>query len=89
MAGIDPGTWEFPGARGAGGLGGFGTGDGRGRSGDQGVVVLGVGAVLGAVRAPETESQRGRLGMIADRILWAALGSFNGRDGSVARGDMG
>ena len=74
---------------GAGGLGGFGRADGRGRSGDQGVGVLAVGAVLGAIRAPETESQRGGLGMIVDRILWAALGSFNGRDGSAARGDMG
>ena len=29
------------------------------------------------------------LGMIVDRILWAAVGSLSGRDGSAARGDMG
>ena len=47
VAGADPGVWELAVARGAGALAGLGAADGRGQSGDEGVVVLAVRPVWG------------------------------------------
>ena len=46
-AGVDAGVWELAVARGAGALAGLGAADGRGQSGDEGVVVLAVRPVWG------------------------------------------
>ena len=47
VAGVDPGVWELAVARGAGASSDLGAADGRGQSGDEGVVVLAVRPVWG------------------------------------------
>ena len=58
VEGVDPGVWELPVARAAGGSSDLGAADGCGESGDEGVVVLAVRPVWGgaAEGAAEVDS---------------------------------